>query len=68
MQWLGHRLQLHLRFSPWPKNFLMPVVAVKKKKKMKQGRKREREGGRKERREKERKEGNQLGKSYTFFH
>ena len=65
MQWLGHRLQPHLRFSPWPKNFLMPVVAVKKKKN--ETRKGEREGGRKERREKEREEGRKKMKQKTIM-
>ena len=32
---LWHRLQLRLRFNPWPKNFLMPQVQPNKGKKKK---------------------------------
>ena len=32
---LWHRLQLHLRFDPWPRNFYMPWCGQKKKKKKK---------------------------------
>ena len=68
--WVKDRalLQLWLGFDPWPKNFHMPWVQLKKEKERKEGRKGGREEGRREEKEggrKGRKEGRKGGRKVS---